>query len=219
MAKAIKIDFVSDVSCPWCAIGLKSLETAIEGLKGEIEADIRFQPFELLPGTAPAGVNIYETMAGRTGQTKDQVAAQLNAIAQRAADVGFTMKFNEKTRAYDTFDAHRLLYWAGELGRQQELKNALFSAHFTEGLAIGDHQVLTDKAEAAGLPAEEAALVLSSGRYAEEVRREEALWRQRGVTSVPSIILNDRYIISGGQPPAAFEQALRNVAAKSQVAA
>jgi predicted DsbA family dithiol-disulfide isomerase len=120
----------------------------------------------------------------------------------------------DDSRIYNTFDAHRLLHWAGLVGDQRALKMALFTAYFTEGKNPGDRAVLLAAAETAGLDATEAARVLDEGRYAEEVRAEEALWQSRGIQSVPAIVIDERYLISGGQPPEAFEQALRQIAAE-----
>ena len=133
-------------------------------------------------------------------------------IRARAAAVGFTMAMSDQSRIYNTFDAHRMLHWAEQEGRQAELKHALFDAYFTEGKSPADYDVLVAAAEKAGLDGAAAREVLTSGRYAEEVRRAEQLWRSRGIDSVPAVVIDGRYLISGGQPPEAFEQALRQIA-------
>jgi predicted DsbA family dithiol-disulfide isomerase len=215
MSKHLKIDFVSDVSCPWCVIGLGGLEQALAKLDGEVDAEIHFQPFEL-DATVPAeGLNKVENLARKYGTTREQIVANFEAIRRRAADVGFTMVQNEQSRVHNTFDAHRLLYWAGIEGRQAALKHALFAAYFTDGRDPSDTEVLVEAAKAAGLDPETAREVLASGRYAAEVRAAEEKWRMAGVSSVPAVIINDRYLISGGQPASAFEQALRNIAAEA----
>ena len=214
-SKTLKIDFVSDVVCPWCVVGLGGLETALETLKAEgVAADIAFQPFELNPQIAPEGENIVEHIGRKYGSTPEQSAANRAMIKARAAEVGFDMRMGPDSRIWNTFDAHRLLHWAHETApdRQKALKHALFTAHFTENRNITDAGVLTQAAQGAGLDRAEAAEVLASGRYAQAVRQAEELWRSRGITSVPAEVVQDKYLISGGQPPAGFEQALRRIA-------
>ena len=224
MTKPLHIDFVSDVVCPWCAVGLGGLEAALDTLKSEgITAEIAFQPFELNPGMAPEGENVAEHIAAKYGSTPEQSAANRAMITARAAEAwpGFEMRMTAESRIWNTFDAHRLLAWAGEAGPepQKALKQALFRTHFTDGRPLADAGVLTLAAEAAGLDRAEAAEVLSSGRYAAEVRAEQALWRQRGITSVPAVVVEGKYLISGGQPAAVFEEALRKIAAETSAAA
>ena len=151
MTKPMKIDFVSDVSCPWCVIGLGGLEQALAKLGDVVQAEIRFQPFELNPAMPHEGQNIGEHIAQKYGSTPAQSAAARQMIRDRAAEVGFTMAMNENSRIYNTFDAHRLLHWAGIEGRQAPLKHALFEAYFTKGLSPGDRDVLVAAAEQAGL--------------------------------------------------------------------
>ena len=213
MARPMKIDFVSDVSCPWCIIGLRGLEQALENTGDLIDARITFQPFELNPAMPPEGQNIVEHVAQKYGSTPEQSAANREMIRARAAALGFTMRGTDQSRIYNTFDAHRLLHWAEIEGHQAELKNALFQAYFTDQQNPSDHDVLVAAAEKAGLDADAAREILTSGQYAEEVRRTEQLWQSRGISAVPAIVIDDQYLISGGQPPEAFEQALRNIAA------
>lgn len=213
--KTLKIDFVSDVVCPWCVVGLGGLETALERLEPEgIAADIAFQPFELNPDMAPEGEGIVEHIGRKYGSTPEQSAANREMIKARAADVGFDMRMGADSRIWNTFDAHRLLHWAHEAApdKQKALKQALFTAHFTENRNLTDAGVLTQAAEAAGLDRAEAAEVLASGRYAQAVRQAEQLWRSRGINSVPAVVVEGKYLISGGQPAEAFEQALRQIA-------
>lgn len=214
-AKTLKIDFVSDVVCPWCVVGLGGLETALERLEGEgIAADIAFQPFELNPQMAPEGETIVEHIGRKYGSTPEQSAANREMIRARAAEVGFDMRMGPDSRIWNTFDAHRLLHWAHETApeKQKALKHALFAAHFTDNKNIADAGVLTQAAEAAGLDRAEAGEVLASGRYARAVREAEDLWRARGINSVPAVVVEGKYLISGGQPAQAFEDALRQIA-------
>ncbi|MDO7842112.1 DsbA family oxidoreductase [Sphingomonas immobilis] len=212
MAVPLKIDFVSDVVCPWCVIGLRGLEIALEEVGDLVAADIAFHPFELNPDMPPEGENTAEHIARKYGANPEQSARNRDALRERATAVGFTMNRGGDGRIYNSFDAHRLLHWAGLEGRQAALKHALFTAYFTDGRNIADHDVLVAAAEAAGLDAEAARGVLTRGDYAEDVRGEERTWRQEGITAVPTIVINDRYVISGGHEPAAFERALRSIA-------
>ena len=214
MSKPISIDFVSDVSCPWCVIGLKGLEQALERIP-EVEAEVRFQPFELNPHMPPEGQRLVEYAAQKYGSTPQQLGERRAMVRERAAELGFTIALPpEEGRVYNTFDAHRLLHWAGQEGRQRELKLALFDAYFTQCLNPSDHDVLLDAVAEAGLDREAAATVLSSDRFAVEVRQEEEAWRAKGINAVPAVIINGRYLISGGQPSEVFEQAIRKIAAE-----
>jgi predicted DsbA family dithiol-disulfide isomerase len=220
MPKTLHIDFVSDIVCPWCVVGLGGLETALEALKAEgITAEVHFQPFELNPQMPPEGENIGEHIARKYGSTPEQSAANRAMIAERAAEAwpGFRMQMDPDSRIWNTFDAHRLLHWAGTVGpgEQRALKEALFRTHFTDGQALPDADVLADAAAAAGLDRAKAAEVLSGDLHAAEVRAAEALWVSRGINSVPAVVVEGKWLISGGQPAAVFEQALRQMAAET----
>ena len=212
MTTPIRIDFVSDVSCPWCIIGLKGLEEALERLGDLVEADIHFQPFELNPDMPAEGQRLTEYAAQRYGSTLEQLVERRAMISDRAAELGFAITLPpEEGRVYNTFDAHRLLHWAGIEGRQLELKMALFTAYFTQCLNPSDHGVLADAAEKAGLNRNDALDVVKSDRYAGEVREAEAIWRAKGISGVPAIIIDESYLISGGQPSEVFEQVIRKI--------
>ncbi|HYD94978.1 MAG TPA: DsbA family oxidoreductase [Noviherbaspirillum sp.] len=214
MAQHMKIDFVSDVSCPWCAIGLYSLEEALQRLDGEVRADITFQPFELNPQLPPEGEDIDEHLAAKYGASPEQSQSNREAIRARGEEVGFTFSMDKRSRIYNTFDAHRLLYWAAEEGRQRELKHALFKAYFTDGDNPGSHELLVRLAGEAGLDPVRAREILTSDAYAQETREQENFFLEQGIHSVPAVIINDRYLISGGQPVDVFEQALRQIASE-----
>ncbi len=212
MVTRLKIDFVSDISCPWCAIGLHALEQALPRLDN-VQADLRFQPFELNPQMPPEGQDISEHLAEKYGVTPDQTDGNREAIRARGDAVGFTFKMDRRDRIYNTFDAHRLLHWAAEEGRQPELQHALFRAYFTNGENPGSHDVLVRLAREVGLDADRARQILSSDDYAEETRETERFYLEQGIHSVPAVIVNDRYLIQGGQPIDVFEHALRCIAA------
>jgi predicted DsbA family dithiol-disulfide isomerase len=213
----MNITFVSDVVCPWCAIGLASLEQAL-GQVGDAlgPIELRFEPFELNPQMPAEGEDVLEHLSRKYGINEAQIRANQAGIVQRAAGLGFDMRMDQRSRIWNTFDAHRLLHWAGELGATQQhaLKKALLAAYFTEGHNPGAREVLLQAAATAGLDAAAAAEVLDSGRYGDEVREHEEQWQQAGIHSVPSIIINDKHLISGGQPPEVFAQALRQIAAQ-----
>jgi predicted DsbA family dithiol-disulfide isomerase len=214
VSKQIRIDFVSDVSCPWCAIGLKSLEEALGRVADVASAALHFQPFELNPQMGPEGQDIGEHIKEKYGASPEQQAQSREMIRQRGEDVGFTFDMSKRGRIYNTFDAHRLLHWAEEQGRQRDLKMALFEAYFTRGEDPSSHEVLLGVVEQVGLDRDEAARFLASDTYAGEVRAIEQHFQRAGVHSVPAIIINQRHLISGGQPPEVFEQALRQIVAQ-----
>jgi predicted DsbA family dithiol-disulfide isomerase len=214
MSARLKIDFVSDVSCPWCAIGLRSLEHALDNISKEVSADIHFQPFELNPDMPAGGQDIVEHLTQKYGSTSEQIERTQEGIRARGAELGFKFDMGKRSRIYNTFDAHRLLHWAALEGRQHALKSALFAAYFSEGRNPSDHEVLIDVAQRVGLDPARAREVLASDLYEKEVRERAQFYRERGIQAVPSVIINDEYLIQGGQPAAAFEQVLRQIAAE-----
>lgn len=209
----VRIDFVSDVSCPWCAVGLMSLEQALARLDGEVEAEIHFQPFELNPQMPVEGQDIAEHLHEKYGSTPEQFAQAQEHLRERGAALGFEFRMDKRKRIYNTFDAHRLLHWAGLEGRQGELKHTLLNAYFRDGENVGDTDVLVRLAEQAGLPGERAREILSADEFAAETRAQERSFLRNGINAVPAIIINERHLISGGQPPELFERALRQLSA------
>ena len=211
----LRIDFVSDVSCPWCAIGLASLQQALAKLDGEVSAEIHFQPFELNPRMAPEGEDSTEHLVRKYDSSAEQIDANREAIRARGAALGFTFNMDRRSRVYNTFDAHRLLHWAELEGRHLALKQALLRAYFTDGENVSAHDTLVQLAAEAGLDAERARQILAGDEYASEVRAQEQFFQSRGIHSVPATIVNGQHLISGGQPPEAFEQALRQIVASA----
>jgi predicted DsbA family dithiol-disulfide isomerase len=208
----IRIDFVSDVSCPWCAVGLLALEQALSRLGDAVTAEIHFQPFELNPNMPPAGEDATEHLRRKYGSTPEQMASNREAIRARGAALGFV--FNARNRIYNTFDAHRLLHWAALESRDVEraLKHALLRAYFTDGEDVSAHAVLARLAGQVGLDVERAQRILSSDEYAADARAQERHYTGQGIQAVPSVIINKRHLIQGGQPVEAFENALRQIA-------
>lgn len=210
----MKIDFVSDVACPWCAVGLHSLELALERVGNALPVELHFQPFELNPTMPPEGEATLPYLAKKYGATPERLAQNRETLRQRGAAVGFT--FGERPWVWNTFDAHRLLHWAGLEGRQRELKHALLAAYHTRAENPSAPDVLLRLVGEVGLEVARARAILESDEYAAEVRQLERHYQSLGIDSVPSMIIDDRHLIQGGQPPEAIEQALRKLAAQSQ---
>jgi predicted DsbA family dithiol-disulfide isomerase len=209
----MKIDFVSDVSCPWCVIGLIALEQALARVAGQVQAQLTFQPFELNPAMPPEGQDMAEHLQQKYGSTPEQFQGYRQMIRERGLALGFDFQMDRRNRVYNTFDAHRLLHWAELQGRQLELKQALFKAYFTDGQSPASHDVLVALAAQVGLDTDRARAILASDEFAADVRQQQRFYQQQGISSVPAVIINDRHLISGGQPADVFEQALRQLAA------
>ena len=221
MATRLRIDFVSDIVCPWCAVGLASLTEALERLGGEVDVDIHVQPFELDPNMPAEGMDVADNLKRKYRMSDAQLAENQERIRQRGAELGFGFDFNARSRTWNTFDAHRLLHWAATQGDgfQLALKRALLVANFTDGRNIADHAVLAEVAGSVGLDMDRANEVLAAARYADEVRAAQKFFRDLGIQGVPAVIIERRHLVSGGQPPEVFEQALRQVAAQKAAAA
>jgi predicted DsbA family dithiol-disulfide isomerase len=215
MSTLLKIDFVSDIACPWCAVGLGALEQALARVSGEISAELHFQPFELNPQMGPEGQDMTEHLTAKYGSTAEQQAQTRENIRRRGAEVGFTFRPEGRGRIWNTFDAHRLLCWAGEEGaaRQHALKKALLEAYHGRAEKVADPEVLLRAVVQAGLDPVRARSILASEEFADEVREREQFFQRAGIHSVPAVIINERHLISGGQPVEVFEQALRKIAA------
>ncbi len=214
----LRIDFVSDVVCPWCVIGLKSLEVALARTADVAIAEIHFQPFELNPAMPPEGQNVAEHVAEKYGASPERSAASRQAIRDAAAEFGFPIRSGPDSRIWNTFDAHRLLHWAAGEGRQAALKQALFAAYFSDGANVSDTETLVAAAVSVGLDGEAARELLTSGAFINEVRTDEAFWREQGIHAVPAIVIDKQYMILGGQPVEAFERAIRRIAALKSAA-
>jgi predicted DsbA family dithiol-disulfide isomerase len=176
-----------------------------------VTAEIHFQPFELNPQMAAEGEDSTEHLVRKYGSTAAQIDANRAAIRTRGAALGFTFNMDRRSRVYNTFDAHRLLHWAELQGRHLALKQALLRAYFTDGEDVSAHATLLRLADETGLDVEQARQILAGETYADEVRAQEQFFMTRGIHSVPATIINGQHLISGGQPPEAFEQALRQI--------
>lgn len=217
MVKKIRIDIISDVMCPWCVIGYMGLKQALEQLEGELDADIHWQPFELNPAMPEQGQDLSEHITEKYGSTPEQSRENRDHITQLGANLGFEFNFVEGQRILNTFKAHQLLHWVGETSSsptnslQTELKMALLNAYFNQGRDVNDNDVLVEIINEIGLDADFARQLLNDQVYAGDVRALQDQWRQLGVSAVPTFIIDEKYMISGGQPAEAFVQSLRQI--------
>jgi predicted DsbA family dithiol-disulfide isomerase len=211
---SLRLDFVSDVACPWCAVGLWSLREALARVQGEMVVDLHFQPFELNPDMPAEGEDALEHLSRKYGISAAEIARNREGLRARGAAVGFTFAPGGRGRIHNTFDAHRLLHWAGTTGPQAQLalKVALLEAYHGEGLDVSDPSVLVRIAQGAGLDGGQARDILAQGRYAEEVRAAERRWQDTGIQAVPSLVVAETHLLQGGQPPEVFERAIRQLA-------
>ncbi len=212
---ALHIDFVSDVACPWCAVGLASLQQALKNSADAVQATLHFQPFELNPDMPPGGEDVDEHLRRKYGSTPEQRAQIQATIRERGAAVGFAFKPDGRGRIVNTFNAHRLLHWAALVGadKQLALKRALLEAYHGRAERVDHDDVLLAAVRQVGLDIERARQILGSDEFADAVRAAERRWQMAGIQSVPAVVINERHLISGGQPPEVFEQALRQIAA------
>lgn len=211
--RTLRLDIVSDIVCPWCYIGLANLEKALGALGETVQVDLVFHPLQLNPGLPPEGELASDNIARKYGITPEQARSRGGGVRTAAQQAGLAMA-GRPDRLYDTFDAHRLLRFAGEHGRQLELKHALFDAYFERGLNISGRQVLVDAATEANLDRQQAEEVLASGRFAPEVHQDEIEWRSEGIASVPTMVIDREFVINGAQAPEKIGRALRKLAAR-----
>ena len=209
--RALRVDFISDITCPWCAIGLSALEQAIAQLGG-VRVELHLQPFELNPGMPFEGEAIAEYARRKYGTGAAQLAERQALIRRRAAELG--LDFRVRTHVYNTFDAHRLLQWAALQGRQLELKRALLRAYHERGENPASPETLLAVASEAGLDRLGAGDVLGRGTHADEVRVSVRRWQRLGIDGVPAAVIAGRDLIAGAQPVEVYAQALREAAAR-----
>lgn len=212
MSRTVKIDFVSDVVCPWCALGATALEQAISNLAGEVQVQLTYKPFELNPDMPAEGEHAIAHMMRKYGRSAEQVADRNAMIIERGAQIGFHFDLEKRSHFHNTFAAHRLLFWAATQGLQRPLKRALLKAYFSDGQNPNDHATLVTLAGAVGLDSQRAQAVLANGEFAEEVRELERFYQQRGIDSVPAMVIDEQQLIAGSQSVAYYEQALRQAA-------
>lgn len=206
----VTVDIVSDVVCPWCIIGYKKLEQAMQRFEGKARFELAWHSFELNPGMPAEGQDINEHMAQKYGATLEQSKANRDRLRDAGSDLDFEFQYRKNMRMVNTFDAHRLLHWAGETGKQTALKLALFKAHFTDGRNVSEHETLVEIATSVGLSSERAANILETGLFAAEVRAVEAEWQDRFITGVPAFIFNKKFMVPGAQDSDVFAQIIES---------
>ncbi len=206
----ITVDIVSDVVCPWCIIGYKKLEQAMQRFEGKAEFALAWHAFELNPNMPPEGQDINEHMAQKYGATPEQSKANRERLRNAGSDLDFEFSYHENMRMVNTFDAHRLLHWTGETGKQTALKLALFKAHFTDGKDVSDHEILTTVAVSVGLDEKRVRDLLGSDMFAADVRAVEAEWQDRFISGVPAFIFNKKFMVPGAQDSDVFAQIIEN---------
>lgn len=206
----LQIDIVSDVVCPWCIIGYKQLTQALEATGTPHE--IRWHPFELNPDMPPEGQNLQEHIAEKYGSTKAESNESRVRMTQIGSELGFDFQFADDMRMHNTFNVHQLLHWAEQQGRKNDLKQALFVAHFTHRRNLSDKAVLADIAGEIGLDRAQALAVLDDQRFATDVREAEQYWISQGIRSVPAVVFNQRHLVSGAQGVENFTRILGQLA-------
>ncbi|MBQ0832790.1 MULTISPECIES: DsbA family oxidoreductase [unclassified Marinobacter] len=208
------IDIVSDIACPWCAIGYARLERAMGQLAPEYEFTVQWHAFELNPDHSGEGEPILPALARKYGRSEEELRVTQNQMMTIAEDLGLNFDSIQERLTCNTFDAHRLVKWAGEQGQQTGMKQALFEAYFGKAEDVSNHDVLIKCVESLGLDSTKARDVLGTDQYATEVREDEATYQKAGVTAVPAYIINGQYLISGAQEPDTLVQALQEIGAE-----
>ena len=214
MKPTIKLDYVSDVACPWCAVGLGNLNQAMAELSDKVNFEVHFRPFELNPSMPVGGQDAIEHLTEKYGLTADQVKANQANIRAKALEAGFAFHPEGRKRVYNTFDCHRLLYWAAKeynLQKQAVLKKELLNTYFCLAVNLDDQENLLDAVTRAGLDKDRAHKILMGNEFAKEVKEEETFYTKAGISSVPSIILNEKYLLQGAQPPESFINAFEQL--------
>jgi predicted DsbA family dithiol-disulfide isomerase len=213
MSHKIQLDIVSDVVCPWCIVGYKNLQAAIDELDIADKIELQWQPFELNPYMPPEGQDLREHVAEKYGSSLEESNQSRINITQRGAEVGFTFNFFDTMKIVNTREAHILLEYAHEMGKQTELKLALFKAAFTDQKDVSDRQVLLSEVTNLGLDRQEAEARLDNDTYRDKVISEEKHWQQLGISAVPTVVFNRRSALSGAQPIEAYKQVLTELLA------
>ena len=215
----LSVDIVSDVMCPWCIIGWLKFRKVMDHFAGRLDFRVQWHPFELNPDMPPEGEDAAAHVMRKYGISAEQSRANTGRLAGIAGELGFAFNRGPAFRMRNSFDAHRLLTWAGAIeepeqdgptGVQTALKLALFKAHFSDNRDVGDVQVLADVAVSVGLDRDRAAAILGAGEFGEMVRTEEAYWADRNITGVPAFILGGRMLVPGAQDPDVFIRVIEN---------
>ena len=211
MKEKIKIDIVSDVVCPWCTIGYKRLEKAIKELGIEDQVEIEWQPFELNPNMPAEGQNVNEHITEKYGSTLEQQKASKQNMTEVGAELGFKFDYFDEMRMVNTFDAHVLLEYAKDFGKQTELKMTLTKAFFSDRKDVSKRDILKQALLDVGLNAEEGLAKLDNEEARFEIKSKEKYWQNLGVNSVPTIVFNRQSAVTGAQPVDTFKQILGEI--------
>ena len=211
---ALRIDIVSDVVCPWCIIGFRRLQRAMDQVRDDVKFELRWHPFELNPHMPPGGQNLGEHLNEKYARSDEESRAARDNLTELGASLGFTFNYSDDMRVANTFKAHQLLHWASEQGAQTALELELFEAYFTHRQNVDDTEVLVDAVARAGLDKAEAEAVLHDGRYRDTVREQEQHWLNRGIHAVPAFIIDEQYMISGAQESEVFVDAFQRLGEK-----
>jgi predicted DsbA family dithiol-disulfide isomerase len=209
----LRIDFISDINCPWCALGLAALDAAIQQLGDEIALDIHCQPFELNPQLPATGVKLKDYLQQKYGMGDAQIRSVHENIAARGRELDFN--FAQREFLWNSFNCHRLLYWVEQeysADKQVELKRALMQAYQGEGRDISQAEVLLDVVAQTGLDKSRAEKILASNEFTQEVRAVQQEWINAGISAVPSVVINRQHLLQGAQTPDVYVQALRELA-------
>lgn len=207
----MKVEIWSDVVCPFCYIGKRKFETALANFAAQDKVEVVWKSFQLDPEMDNrAGLNVHEYLGKRKGGTPADGKRMNDNMAAIAAEVGLEFNF-DKAIINNTLAAHRLLHWAKTQGRQNELKERIFKAYYTEGQDPADYNTLVQLAQEVGLDAAAARQVLEENRYAADVKQDQNQAHQLGVQGVPFYVFNQKYAVSGAQSPEMFRQVLEKV--------
>jgi predicted DsbA family dithiol-disulfide isomerase len=204
----LRIDLVSDVVCPWCIIGWRRFQKALDERRGRIELELHWHAFELNPQMPPEGQDLREHLAAKYGTTPEQSRKARERLTAIGESLGFSFNYGDDMKMVNTFKAHQLIHWAGRQRCQTDLEEALFEAFFTDGKDVSDPNVLADICAAVGLEREEALAVLADARYGQAVREEQRQWIEQGIQAVPTFVVNGQYMVQGAQESEAFGRML-----------
>lgn len=208
----MRIDFVSDINCPWCALGVAYFQKALQLMDDDFQYELHFQPFELNPQLPKEGKNLTVYLSEKYGMDIAHIEASQQNLRERGEQVGFI--FGKREHIWNTFDAHRLLYWAEvELGLdiQFKLKSALLNAYHGQAKNPSNKQVLINIVNELGINKDRAELILTTDLFSKEVREREQQWQAAGINAVPSIVINQKHLIQGAQPADVLVNALKQL--------
>ena len=197
MAEPLQIDIISDVMCPWCIIGYRQLEEALDATGTEHE--IRWHPFELNPQLPPEGQSITENFQQKYDSPPEKTRETMEMYAEIGAQLGFEFNLDDDSKMHNSFNLHQMLHWADQQGRKSDLEMALFAAHFTDGRDMSDIAVLAEVAEEIGLDRSEALAVLEDQRFASAVRDQQKFWIEQGISGVPAVVFDKQHLVTGAQ--------------------